>query len=506
MAGTHILAIDQGTTGSTALVLDPDATVVGRGHAEFPQHFPRPGWVEHDPDDIWHSARDVAAEALGDAGIGPRDVAAVGITNQRETVVVWDRRSGEPVAPAIVWQDRRTATVCDDLRSRGLERFVRSRTGLVIDAYFSGTKVAWLLDHGDGLRARAERGELAFGTVDSWLLHRMTGGRVHATDVTNASRTMLLDIRRLEWDPELLAELRVPRAVLPEVRPSLGAFATTDPGAFLGIEAPVAGILGDQQASLFAQACSEPGQTKNTYGTGSFVLMNTGDAPLLDQSTMITTVALGVPGADGGVRAGYALEGPMFVTGSAVQWLRDELRVIDDAAETEALAASIDDTGDVWFVPGLTGLGAPYWDPYARGTLLGVTRGTGRAQLCRAVLESIAYLTRDVVETMQRESGIRIAELRVDGGAVANRWLMQYQADMLGIPVDVPEQMESTSLGSGLLAGIAVGVWDGIEDVARIRTTAARYEPKIGLDEREARFRRWHKAVARSREWAEADR
>lgn len=498
MPPSHVLAIDQGTTGSTALVLDPEANVVGRGYAEFEQHYPHPGWVEHDPMVIWQTTVEVAGKALADSNIAVSDVAALGITNQRETVVLWDRRTGEPVAPAIVWQDRRTARVCDDLRSRGLDRFVRSRTGLVIDAYFSGTKVAWLLDHVDGLRARAEKGEIAFGTIDSWLVHRLTGGQVHATDVTNASRTMLFDINRLDWDDELLAELRVPREVLPEVKPSLGVFGDTDPGEFLDATVPIAGILGDQQAALFAQACTQPGQAKNTYGTGSFVLMNTGDAPLLDDSSMISTVAFGTPDT-----TGYALEGPMFVTGSAVQWLRDELGIISDAAETETLAKSVDDTGDVWFVPGLTGLGAPYWDPYARGTLLGITRGTGRAQICRAVLESIAYLSRDVIETMQRESGIRIAELRVDGGAVANEFLMQFQADMLGIPVDVPEQTESTSLGSGFLAGIATGIWKEMGDVARIRRTARRYEPQMDQDEREARFRRWHRAVERARVWSE---
>ncbi|HET9691856.1 MAG TPA: glycerol kinase GlpK [Acidimicrobiales bacterium] len=500
MAGTrtHVLAIDQGTTGSTALVLDPDARVVGRGYTEFAQHYPRPGWVEHDPDDIWRSVLDVAGAALADAGLRPADVAAVGITNQRETVVLWDRRTGDPVAPAVVWQDRRTAGACDELRARGLEALVRRRTGLVIDAYFSGTKVAWLLDHVDGLRARAEAGEIAFGTVDSWLLHRLTGGRVHVTDPTNASRTMLFDIGRLAWDDELLAELRVPRAVLPTVVPSLGVAAETDPAAFLGITAPVGGVLGDQQAALLAQACTEPGSAKNTYGTGSFVLMNTGSAAVLDHTSMLTTVALSTAES-----TSYALEGPMFVTGSAVQWLRDELGVITAASDTEALARSVPDTGDVWFVPALAGLGAPYWDPYARGLLLGITRGTGRAQLVRAVLESIAYLTRDVTDAMQHDSGQRLEELRVDGGAAANRWLMQFQADVLGVPVDVPFQLESTSLGSGLLAGIAAGIWPGLDAIARARTTAARYEPQMGTDEREARFARWHRVVDRARDWAD---
>ncbi|HWG74007.1 MAG TPA: glycerol kinase GlpK [Acidimicrobiales bacterium] len=499
MPGTHVLAIDQGTTGTTALVLDPDATVVGRGYAEFAQHYPRPGWVEHDPMEIWRVSIEVAHRALRSAGVVPADLASVGITNQRETTVVWDRRTGDPVANAIVWQDRRTAAACADLRDRGLERLVRERTGLVVDAYFSATKLAWILDHGDGLRARADRGELAFGTVDSWLLHRLTGGRVHATDVTNASRTMLFDIRRLDWDDELLAELDVPRSVLPEVHPSMHAFGDTDPDVFGGTGVAVAAILGDQQAALFAQGCFDRGQTKNTYGTGSFVLVNTGTEPVVDETTMISTIAVGVEGE----ATQYALEGSIFVTGSAVQWLRDELGIISDAAETEALAYSVADTGDVWFVPALAGLGAPQWDPYARGALIGITRGTNRAHIARAVLESIAFLSRDVIDTMARESGTAIDELRVDGGAVGNNFLMQFQSDVLGIPVDVPEQTESTSLGSAFLAGMAVGVWSDRDELAAIRRTARRYEPRMGADEREARCSRWSQAVERSLRWAQ---
>ena len=498
---THVLAIDQGTTGSTALVLDPEARVVGRAYTELPQHYPRPGWVEHSPDDLWESAVAVAGQALAGAGVAAGDLAAVGVTNQRETVVLWDRATGEAVAPAIVWQDRRTAATCAELRSAGLERFVRSRTGLVIDAYFSGTKVAWLLDHVEGLRARAERGEIAFGTVDSWLLHRLTGGRVHVTDPTNASRTMLYDIRAMAWDAELLDALRVPAAVLPEVVPSAGVVADTDPAAFLGAAVPVAGILGDQQAALFAQGCHHAGQAKNTYGTGSFVLLHTGAEAQLESSSMLSTVAA----TWGGAPPAYALEGPVFVTGSAVQWLRDELGVISAAGETEALARSVESTGDVWFVPALAGLGAPWWDPHARGTILGLTRGTGRAELCRAVLESIAYMCRDVIEAMQRDSGIRIPELRVDGGAAANGWLMQFQADVLGVPVDVPEQIESTALGSGMAAGLAVGVWSDLGELALVRRSARRYEPQMGADEREAGVRRWHQALERSRSWAEED-
>jgi glycerol kinase len=500
MAPSHVLAVDQGTTGSTAVIVDPAGVVVGRGYAELPQHFPQPGWVEHDPADLWNVSTGVAAAALADAGLGAGDLAAVGITNQRETVVMWDRRTGDPVANAIVWQDRRTARDCAALRSLGLEGLVRERTGLIIDAYFSATKVAWLLDHVDGLRARSQKGEICFGTVDSWLLFRMSGGRVHATDVTNASRTMLFNIATLQWDDELLDQLRVPREVLPDVHPSLHHFTETAAGDFLdGASVPVTGIVGDQQAALFAQACFEPGQTKNTYGTGSFVLTHTGTRRIADQTAMITTVAATVEGE----ATQYALEGSIFVTGSAVQWLRDGLGIISDAAETEVLARSVADTGDVWFVPALTGLGAPQWDPFARGTLLGITRGTTRAHVARAALESIAFLTRDVVEAMQAQSNMGIGELRADGGAVANTFLMQFQADILGLPVDVPEQIESTSLGSAFLAGLAVGVWSDRHELARIRTTGRRYEPAMGADERDFRYRRWHLALQRSLDWAD---
>ncbi len=499
MAGTranHVLAVDQGTTGTTAIVLDGDARIVGRAYGELPQHYPQPGWVEHDPEDLWRVTVRMAGAALAHAGVRPDELAAVGVTNQRETVVLWDRRTGEPVANAVVWQDRRTARRCDDLRSRGLERFVRDRTGLVIDPYFSGTKIAWLLDHTDGLRRRAERGEICFGTVDAWLLWRLTGGSVHATDVTNASRSMLFDIERLEWDDELLAELDVPREVLPSVRPSLHAFGETTWEDLRGV--PVAALLGDQQAALFAQACFHPGQTKSTYGTGSFVLSHTGNRRHSEQTAMLTTVAASLDGEP----TQYAMEGAVFATGSAVQWLRDELGIIRTAAETEQLARSIPDTGDVWFVPALTGLGAPQWDPYARGTLLGITRGTGRAHVARAVLEGIAYLTRDVVESMQRQSGIRVAELRADGGAAANRFLMQFQADVLGIPVDVPEQLESTSLGAAFAAGLVTGVWQDRDELEHVRRTAARYEPSLDQYEREDRYRRWKQAVQRSLGWA----
>jgi glycerol kinase len=497
MTARHVLALDQGTSGSRAAIVDADGEVVGRAYAELHQHYPQPGWVEHDPVEIWETTLTVARQAMTSAQLHAGDLAAVGITNQRETVVVWDRANGEPVANAIVWQDRRTASRCDELRRQGAEELVRQRTGLLVDAYFSGTKLAWLLDHGDGLRARAERGELAFGTVDSWLLYRLTGGRVHATEVTNASRTMLFNIVSLRWDEDLLGLLGVPPQVLPEVRPSLHLFGETDPGLFGG-PVPVAGMLGDQQASLFAQCCFEPGQAKNTYGTGSFVLANTGTEPVLGNTSTLTTIAVGIDGHP----TEYALEGSIFVTGSAVQWLRDGLGLIADAAETEALARSVPDTGDVWFVPGLAGLGAPRWDPYARGLLIGMTRGTTRAHVARAVLESIAYATRDVVDAIESDSEVAIRELRVDGGAVTNQFLMQFQADVLGIPVDVPVHTESTSLGSALLAGLATGVWADQDEVATTRRSAHRYEPAMGASERDARFARWTRAVERALDWA----
>ena len=496
MAPSHVLAIDQGTTGTTALVLDGDARIVGRSYAEFPQHYPQPGWVEHDPSDLYDVSVRVARRALTDAGVAAGDLSGLGITNQRETTLVWDRCSGRPLANAIVWQDRRTAGICARLRSDGLGPLVRERTGLVIDAYFSGTKLAWLLDHVDGLRRRAEEGEVAFGTVDTWLLHRLTAGAVHATDVTNASRTMLFNLRTMDWDPELLAHLRIPAQVLPAIHPSAAVHGVSAPDV-LGAEVPVAALLGDQQAALFAQACFAPGQTKNTYGTGSFVLMHAGRQPFVEQERMLSTVAATL----GGAPAEYALEGSIFVTGSAVQWLRDELRIISSAAETEQLARSVPDTGDVWFVPALAGLGAPYWDPHARGMLLGITRGTSRAHIVRAVLESIAFATRDVLDAMQADTGITIGELRADGGAVTNRFLMQHQADVLGIPVDVPTQTESTSLGSGLLAGLTTGVWSSLDELAGVRVSAERYEPAMGDDERETRYARWTQAVARARDW-----
>jgi glycerol kinase len=480
-----ILAIDQGTTGTTCLVFDRQGKVTGRAYSEFRQHFPRPGWVEHDANEIWNVTRRVASEAIGNAGATGADLAGIGITNQRETVVAWDRRTGEPVHNALVWQDRRTAARCEELREAGHTDLVRERTGLVIDPYFSGTKVEWLVRNVEAAR------DARFGTIDSWLVHKLTGR--HVCDVSNASRTMLFDIRRLAWDPELCDLLGVDPAALPEAVPSAQVYGRT--GEFGG-DVPVAGIAGDQQAALFGQACHDPGSAKNTYGTGSFVLLNTGTEAPDPGYGLLATVAWGLGG-----RTDYALEASVFVTGAAVQWLRDGLGVIDEAAETEALAASLDTNDDVYFVPALTGLGSPHWDPYARGTIVGLTRGNGRAHLARAALESIAYQTVDAVRAQEAASGKRLEELKADGGAVVNGWLMQFQADVLGVPVVVPEVSETTALGAAYLAGIATGLWDQ-QEVGAMWREAARYEPRMGADERESLIARWHEALELARGWA----
>jgi glycerol kinase len=480
-----VLAIDQGTTGTTCLVFDRDGRIAGRAYSEFEQHFPRPGWVEHDAAEIWDVTRRVALEAIGSVGAERVDLAAIGITNQRETVVAWDPKTGEPVHNALVWQDRRTAERCDELKRQGHEGLVRERTGLVIDPYFSGTKIEWLLRNADGIDGAV------FGTIDSWLVYKLTGR--HVTDYSNASRTMLFDIRKLAWDPDLCELLGVDPARLPEPVPSAHLYGRT--GEF-GADVPVAGIAGDQQAALFGQACLSAGMAKNTYGTGSFVLLNTGaDAPEPGEG-LLTTVAWGL-----GSETDYALEAAVFVTGAAVQWLRDGLGLISEAAETERLAGSLESNEGVYFVPALTGLGSPYWDPYARGTIVGLTRGTGPAHLARAALEAIAYQTVDAVRAQEAASGKRLESLKADGGAVANRWLMQFQADVLGAPVIVPEISETTALGSAYLAGIATAVWD-LEQVESMWREAARYEPRMGEDQREALLAEWHRAVERSRGWA----
>ncbi|HEU5322835.1 MAG TPA: glycerol kinase GlpK, partial [Methylomirabilota bacterium] len=450
-ARRYVLALDQGTTGSTALVIDAEGAVRARGYAELTQHYPQPGWVEHDPEEIWTTVGTAARRALAEARVTGAEVAAVGITNQRETTIVWDRASGAPIHPAIVWQCRRTAAACDALKAGGAEPVVRERTGLVLDAYFSGTKIGWLLDHVPGARRRAERGELAFGTVDAWLLWKLTGGRRHATDATNASRTLCLNLRSVDWDDEMLGLLGVPREVLPAVVDSSGPCAETSDVDWLPAGVPIAGIAGDQQAALFGQACYGPGSAKNTYGTGCFVLLNTGADPVASGHGLLTTVAWRIGG-----RTTYALEGSVFIAGAAVQWLRDGLGMIACADETRALAESVEDTGGVYFVPAFVGLGAPYWDERARGAILGLTRGTTRAHLIRATLESIAYQSRDVVECFSRDAGLRLDTLRVDGGVTANELAMQIQADFLGVPVSRPVVAETTALGAAYAAGLAV--------------------------------------------------
>jgi glycerol kinase len=484
-----ILAIDQGTTGTTCLVFDGEARVAGRSYSEFEQHFPRPGWVEHDATEIWEVTRRVAMEAIADAGIEGAELEAIGITNQRETVVAWDPASGEPVHCALVWQDRRTAARCDELREGGHEDLVRERTGLVLDPYFSGTKIEWLLGNASGAEGAV------FGTIDSWLLFKLTGR--HATDYTNASRTMLFDIHRLAWDEELCAMLGVDLARLPEALPSAHVFGTTT--AFGG-EVPVAGVAGDQQAALFGQACLTPGSAKNTYGTGSFVLLHTGPVAPQPVDGLLTTVAC----APEDVRA-YALEASIFVTGAALQWLRDGLGIIEAAGDSEALAASLEGNDGVYFVPALTGLGSPHWDPYARGTIVGLTRGSGRAHLVRAALEAIAYQTVDAVRAQEAASGERLEALKADGGAVANRWLMQFQADVLDTPVIVPETVETTALGAAYLAGIATGRWSSGQ-LAEMWREGARYEPRMGSEERSSLLGNWHRAVERASGWAARDK
>jgi glycerol kinase len=491
-----VLAFDQGTTSSRAIAFGRDGRILGTAQQEFRQIFPQPGWVEHDPEEIWKTQRDVASQALAAAGLGAADVAAVGITNQRETTVLWDRKTGRAVAPAIVWQDRRTAARCDALRQEGREPLFTSRTGLLLDAYFSGTKLAWLLEHVPGARERARRGELAFGTIDSWLVWHLSGGRVHATDVSNASRTLLFNIHTLDWDDELLAILDIPRAVLPKVTPSSQVVARTDcEGLPDGIA--VAGIAGDQQAALFGQACHRPGMAKNTYGTGCFLLMNTGEKPAVSRNRLLTTVAWQLGG-----RTSYALEGSVFIAGAAIQWLRDGLGLIARAADIDALAATVPDTGGVHFVPALSGLGAPYWDPHARGTIVGITRGTAKAHLARATLEAIAFQSAELIEAMAADSGIPLAELRVDGGATASNLLMQMQADLLGVPVVRPKVTETTALGAAYLAGLATGFWKDEAEIAALWSRDRVFEPTLSRGESAARLGEWKRAVERSRGWA----
>jgi len=496
MSKNHVLALDQGTTSSRAILFDRSGAVLGSAQREFRQIYPQPGWVEHDPMEIWGTQSGVAREVLEKTGVRPEDVAAIGITNQRETTIVWDRATGRPIHNAIVWQCRRTAGICDELKARGLEPLIRERTGLVLDAYFSGTKLKWILDHVDGARERARNGELLFGTVDTWLIWNLTRGQVHATDYSNASRTMLYDIGELRWDPELLEALDIPPCMLPEVRPSSGSFGATDPGTFGGAGIPIAGAAGDQQAALFGQACFSAGMAKNTYGTGCFLLMNTGARRVQSRNGLLTTIAWG---ADGKVE--YALEGSVFVAGAAVQWLRDEMKLIGTAAESETLALAVPDTLGVYVVPGFVGLGAPHWDMRARGTIVGLTRGAGRNHIVRATLEAIAFQVQDVIQAMEDDSGIALQALKVDGGAVANTFLMQFQADLLGVPVHRPVIAETTALGAAFLAGLAVGVWKDCAELAAQWSLDRTFLPAMADAERERRRAGWKRAVQRALRW-----
>ena len=491
----YILALDQGTTSSRAIIFDNDGKIVSVAQKEFTQIYPKAGWVEHNPMEIWDTQIGVAREVLDKAGIAADQIAAIGITNQRETTVVWDKTTGQPVYNAIVWQCRRTAPICDELKGKGLEASIKEKTGLVVDAYFSGTKVKWILDNVEGAREKAENGELVFGNIDTWLIWNLTNGRTHVTDYSNASRTMLFNINSLEWDEDILKELNIPKAMLPEAKPSSFIYGYTTKELF-GAEIPISGAAGDQQAALFGQACFHPGMAKNTYGTGCFMLMNTGEKLVGSNNGLLTTIAWGLNG-----KVEYALEGSIFVAGAAVQWLRDELNIIDNAAASEQMAASVPDTNGVYVVPAFVGLGAPYWDMYARGAVLGLTRGANKNHLVRATLESIAYQTRDVLEAMQEDSKIELKSLKVDGGAVANNFLMQFQADILGVPVDRPVVTETTALGAAYLAGLAVGYWSDKEEIAKKWNVDKTFVPDMEEEGRNKKYAGWKKAVNRALKW-----
>ncbi len=490
----YVLALDQGTTSSRAILFDRDGTMRASAQQEFKQYYPQPGWVEHDPEEIWQSQRAVAKQALASAQARPADIAAIGITNQRETVVIWDRATGKPVHPAIVWQCRRTAPMCDNIKQDGFDKTLREKTGLVTDAYFSGTKIAWLLENVPGVRARAESGELACGTIDTWLIWKLSDGRVHATDVSNASRTLLFNINTLTWDDEILKYFRIPRSLLPEVKSSSEVLGETE---IFGGRIPIASAIGDQQGSLFGHQCFARGSVKNTYGTGCFLLMNTGREIPHSNSGLLATVGWRRNGA-----TTYALEGSVFIAGAAIQWLRDEMQLVRDAAESEAMALAVQDTGGVYFVPAFVGLGAPHWDAYARGTIVGITRGTNRNHVVRAALESIAYQTRAIVDAMAQDSGIRPAVLRVDGGAARNDFLCQFQADILGIPVERPASTESTALGAAYLAGLAVGFWKDEAELAAQLKIAKRFEPLMPATRRDELYACFERAVERAKSWA----
>jgi glycerol kinase len=495
----YILVIDQGTTGSAALLFDVEGKVISSADQEICQIYPQPGWVEHDPQEILRTSLAVAREALQKASVTVSQVKGMGITNQRETTVVWDRHTGEPVSNAVVWQCRRTAAICEELKQKDMGQPIKDKTGLLVDAYFSATKLRWILDNVPDGQRRAQQGDLLFGTIDSWLAWNLTGGAVHITDYSNASRTMLFNIHTLQWDKELLAVLDIPEAVLPKVMPSSYIYGEVEAGLIGDSQVPLGGIAGDQQAALFGQACYEAGMAKNTYGTGSFILLNTGDRPVPSQKGLVTTVAWGLGG-----KVAYAMEGSIFITGAAVQWLRDGLGLIKSAAESETLARSVPDNGGVYFVPAFVGLGAPYWDMYARGTIVGLTRGVTRGHLARATLEAIAYQVRDVVEAMGAEAGLKVPLLRVDGGGTANPLLMQFQADILGVPIQPALVTETTSLGAAYLAGLAVGMWKDTTELARMWHAAETYEPKMSVDQRETLYAGWKRAVERARSWVES--
>ena len=497
----YIVALDQGTTSSRAILFDEKQNIVGVAQKEFNQIYPREGWVEHDPMEIWASQCGVLSEVIARAGISQHDIIALGITNQRETTIVWDKNTGKPVYNAIVWQCRRTAKICDELKSiEGFDEYVRNNTGLLVDAYFSGTKIKWILDNVEGAREKAEKGELLFGTVDTWLIWKLTNGKVHATDYTNASRTMLYNIKELKWDEKILKTLNIPKALLPEVKDSSGTFGYANLGGKGGHRVPISGVAGDQQSALFGQTCFEPGESKNTYGTGCFLLMNTGDRFVKSNNGLITTIAIGLDG-----KVQYALEGSVFVGGASVQWLRDELKLISDSKDTEYFARKVKDNGGVYVVPAFVGLGAPYWDMYARGAIFGLTRGANKNHIIRATLESIAYQTKDVLKAMEEDSGIKLNGLKVDGGAAANNFLMEFQADILGEKVKRPTVLETTALGAAYLAGLAVGFWETKEEIKAKWILDKEFSPNMEEDERTKKYAGWKKAVERTKMWEEQE-
>lgn len=497
--GKYVMALDAGTTSNRCILFDKSGKIISIAQKEFTQYFPQPGWVEHDADEIWSTQLGVAVEAMSKVGASAEDIAAIGITNQRETAIVWDKKTGEPVCRAIVWQCRRTAAYCDQLKEQGYTDMIREKTGLIIDAYFSGTKIRWILDHVEGAREKAEKGELLFGTVETWLIWKLTKGRVHVTDYSNASRTMLFNINTLEWDQEILDLLQIPKAMLPEPMPSSCVYGHTDPSYFGG-PIPIGGAAGDQQSALFGQVCFHPGAAKNTYGTGCFLLMNTGEKPVFSKNGLVTTIAWGLDG-----KVEYALEGSIFVAGAAIQWLRDEMRLIDSAADSEYMAGKVKDTNGCYVVPAFTGLGAPHWDPYARGTIVGITRGVNKYHIIRATLESLAYQVNDVLGAMEADSGIPLTSLRVDGGASANDFLMQTQADIIGAPVKRPRCIETTAMGAAYLAGLATGYWKSREEVKENWAIDQVFEPAIDEEERKQKIKGWNKAVRCSYHWAKEE-